>query len=54
LSVTVVTGSAGLIGAEAVRKFATALAVASISYGIWQSWWLGSLGLAAAFAAATL
>ena len=30
------------------------LTISSLSYGIWQSWWLGSLFLAGAFMAATI
>ena len=30
---------------SATAAFATSFAVASLSYGIWQSWWLGSLVL---------
>ena len=34
--------------------FTSGLTIASLSYGIWQSWWLGSLFLAGAFMAVTI
>ena len=34
--------------------FTTGLTISSLSYGIWQSWWLGSLFLAGAFMAVTI
>ncbi len=34
--------------------FFTGLAIASFSYGIWQSWWQGTLWIAAAFTLATM
>ncbi|MDH5750271.1 MAG: O-antigen ligase family protein [Rhodospirillales bacterium] len=34
--------------------FFTGLTIASVSYGIWQSWWLGTLWMTAAFTAASL
>ena len=34
--------------------FTNGLTISSLSYGIWQSWWLGSLFLAGAFMAATI
>jgi len=34
--------------------FASGLTISSLSYGIWQSWWLGSLFLAGAFMAVTI
>ena len=30
-------------------QFTTALVFASVSYGIWQAWWLASLAFAASF-----
>ena len=40
--------------AACLALFTTGLTMASISYGIWQGWWLGALWLAAAFAAASV
>ena len=34
--------------------FSTGLTISNSSYGIWQSWWLGSLLLVGAFMAATI
>jgi O-antigen ligase len=34
--------------------FTSGLTISSLSYGIWQSWWLGSLFLAGAFMAVTI
>jgi O-antigen ligase len=38
--------------AAALGLFAAALAPACLSYGAWQGWWIGTLGLSAAFMAA--
>lgn len=46
--------STGSGAAAGIGAFFTGLAIAGISYGIWQSWWLSALWLAAAFTAATL
>ena len=35
-----------------IAVFVTGFTIASLSYGIWQGWWLGALWLAAAFAVA--
>ncbi len=35
-----------------LAAFTTGLTIASVSYGIWQAWWLGALWLAAALSAA--
>ena len=44
----------GVAAAAGIAAVFTGLAIAGISYGIWQSWWLSALWLAAAFMAATL
>jgi hypothetical protein len=39
--------------AVSVATLVTAVMVASLSYGIWQGWWVATLWLLAALAAAT-
>ena len=43
-----------LYRAAALGMFTAGLALASISFGIWQSWWLSSILLSAAFLISTL
>ena len=43
-----------LCRAAALSMFATGLALSSISFGIWQSWWLSSILLTAAYLISTL
>ncbi len=43
-----------LARAVALGSLTTGLAIASISFGIWQSWWLGSILLGGAFLVAVL
>jgi O-antigen ligase len=38
--------------AVCLAVFVTGFTIASLSYGIWQGWWLGALWLAAAFTVA--
>jgi O-antigen ligase len=45
---------ARLARAVALGSLTTGLAIASISFGIWQSWWLGSILLGGAFMVAVL
>ena len=40
--------------ATALGLFTTVLTIASISFGAWQSWWLASIFLVAAFTVSTL
>ena len=40
--------------AGAAAAFASAFVIASVSYGIWQNWWIATLALTAAFVRATL
>jgi hypothetical protein len=40
--------------AAAAAALAAALGVASLSFGIWQNWWLATLALAAAITTALL
>ncbi len=45
---------ARLARAVALGSLTTGLAIASISFGIWQSWWLGAILLSTAFTVAVL
>jgi O-antigen ligase len=46
-------GTSRLVSAAALAAVSSGLVVALVGYGIWQSWWMAALWLAAAFVAAT-